>query len=151
MKAAWGKRVDRRPIWPLLLEARDVSVTELGQTREYTDQVLPIGIVLFRSGTYSGVTHSCSHEILLNFCSLFVVRPSTLVVLLVQWSEDLVLDGDGGLGGSSDYSGLLFKIEKLTGKPDNRMVQDDLVVVSVSLFALELFHAFAHASSSPLL
>jgi hypothetical protein len=43
------------------------------------------------------------------------VRPSTLVVLLVPWSEDLVLDGDGGLGGSSDYSGLLFKIEKLTG------------------------------------
>jgi hypothetical protein len=57
-------------------------------------------------------------------------------VLLVQWSEELVLDGDGGLGGSSDYSGLLFKIEKLTGKLDNRMVQkraDDIACFSVLL------------------
>lgn len=38
-QAAWGKRVDRRPIFPLLIDSKDVSITDLSQTGDQPDDM----------------------------------------------------------------------------------------------------------------
>lgn len=73
------------------------------------------------------------------------VRPSSLVVLLVPWTDSLVLDGDGG--GHGDYSGLLFKIEKLTGLV--RCMRPSAALSLQYLFAVFESFVFARGGVGP--
>lgn len=44
MQAAWGKRVDQRPLWPLILDSKDVSITELSQRGDCPSRPLAGGV-----------------------------------------------------------------------------------------------------------